>query len=158
MILLRRPRSPRSGIPLFKFARCYAHHTVKAETDALGMPLRPTWSIKELLSSYPKPTLASSTLTRIHELSALIPPGEGTKDHEKLKQELEELVRLVEAVKLVNTEGVVFQHWGPELGNGAEPDLEVGVTSSDVPCGSQLLVHAQKTVDGFYVVDADRRR
>jgi len=30
----------------------------------------------------------------------LIPPTEGTQEHEKLTREMEELVRLVEAVKL----------------------------------------------------------
>ncbi|KAF9268253.1 hypothetical protein L218DRAFT_604243 [Marasmius fiardii PR-910] len=156
MLILRRPA--RFRIPLLKFVRCYTGNIVEHETDCLGIPLRPSWSVKELLLSYPKPTLASSTLTRIHEMSALIPPEEGTKDHENLKQDLEELVRLVEAVKLVNTEGAVYEHWGPELGDGAEPVSENEVILPDETSGSQLLAHAAKTVDGFYVVDADRRR
>src|ERR1700726_1975437 len=73
----------------------------RPETDALGIPLRPTWSVDELLSSYPKPSTTPATLRRLHELSALLPPAEDTPEHDALKRELDELIRLVEAVKLV---------------------------------------------------------
>ncbi|KAK1231720.1 hypothetical protein PQX77_005152 [Marasmius sp. AFHP31] len=137
----------------FPITRRVAH-----ETDSLGIPLKPTWSVNGLLSSYPKPTISSATLSRLHDLSALIPPEEGTKEHEKLKRELEELIRLVEAVKLVNTDGVVYEHWGPELGDGAEP-LPEDVKDEEMEIsGRKLLEYATKTEDGLYVVEADRRR
>ncbi|KAG6831889.1 hypothetical protein H0H92_007006 [Tricholoma furcatifolium] len=124
--------------------------TVKHETDEYGIPLKPTWSVHELLSSYPKPTLSSATLARLHELAALIPPAEGTEEHAKLKVEMEELIRLVEAVKLVHTQGVrptTFKL----------PDEQAG-SLGDEPSGRALLRHASRTQDGFYVVDADKKR
>nr|GAT53847.1 predicted protein [Mycena chlorophos] len=74
--------------------------------DAAGIPSRPTWSVNELLASYPRPTLPPSALKRLHDLSALVPPEENSPEYIKLKTELEELIRLVEAVKLVDTTGV----------------------------------------------------
>ena len=72
------------------------------ETDSHAIPTRPTWSVNELLSSYPKPQISPATLKHLHELSALIPPEEGTPEHAKLTAEMENLVKLVEAVKLVD--------------------------------------------------------
>lgn len=126
------------------------------ETDTCGIPLRPTWSVYELLSSYPKPTISSATLEHIHELSALIPPKEGTPEHEKLLQELGDLIKLVEAVKLVNTDGVqctdrVYKEdWDRALAE-TETTVQGGT-------GRSLLTHASRSVDGLYVVDADRKR
>ncbi|KAG5340462.1 hypothetical protein C0989_001478 [Termitomyces sp. Mn162] len=124
--------------------------TVNHEIDDCGVPLKPTWSVHELLSSYPKPTLSSATLTRLHELSALRPPEKGSIEEKKLKGEMEELIRLVEAVKLVNTQGVHPTTF--EL-----PDQQAGF-SEDEPSGRYLLENAARTLDGFYVVDSDRRR
>ncbi|KZS98098.1 hypothetical protein SISNIDRAFT_481960 [Sistotremastrum niveocremeum HHB9708] len=78
----------------------------EVEVDELGVPVRPTWSVNELLSSYPKPTLSDEKFKRLHELSALVPPQEGTPEHAELKSRMEELIRLVEAVKLVDTSSV----------------------------------------------------
>ncbi|KAF8076088.1 hypothetical protein FPV67DRAFT_396838 [Lyophyllum atratum] len=128
---------------------------VKHDTDECGIPLKPTWSVHELLSSYPKPTLLSSTLTRLHELSALKPPAEGTPEHAKLKREMEELIRLVEAVKLVDTEGVhPTGHCGK---SGGTPDQHL-LSANREASGRNLLQHASRTSAGFYVVDAERKR
>ncbi|KAG6866508.1 hypothetical protein C0991_003052 [Blastosporella zonata] len=124
--------------------------TVKYETDECGIPLKPTWSVHELLSSYPKPTLSSATLTRLHELAALIPPQEGTTEHAKLKGEMEELIKLVEAVKLVDTRNVHPTSF--KLPDQQSP------ASGDEPSGQSLLRNAARTKDGFYVVDSDRKR
>ncbi|KAF8268262.1 hypothetical protein EI94DRAFT_1915594, partial [Lactarius quietus] len=72
------------------------------ETDDCAIPLKPTWSVDDLLSSYPRPTISSLALDRLHVLSALIPPEEGTPEHAKLIRELEDLVKLVESVRLFN--------------------------------------------------------
>ncbi|KAG6849222.1 hypothetical protein H0H93_010344 [Arthromyces matolae] len=125
-------------------------YSTKEETDELGIPLKPTWSVHELLSSYPKPTLSSATLTRLHNLSALTPPKEGTIEHEVLKNEMEELIRLVEAVKLVDTEDVRPATF--ELPDQASTPLGVD------PKGRELLRTAARTADGFYVVDSDKKR
>ena len=141
----------------------YSTATSKFQTDSYGLPLQPTWSVNDLLSSYPTPTITPSTLDRLHELSALIPPAEGTLEHDTLKREMEDLVKLVEAVKLVDV--------GDESGSdGQIPDGRVwaegtGVGPVDVqakPDGdvtsSELLRFARRTSNGLFVVDADRTK
>ncbi|KAG7449404.1 uncharacterized protein BT62DRAFT_945640 [Guyanagaster necrorhizus] len=123
----------------------------RTETDEFGIPLKPTWSVNELLSSYPTPTISPATLIHLHDLAALIPPEEGSKKFDKVKGELEELVRLVEAVKLVDTKGVDLDAATERMDNRQlnAPPLDAS--------GRSLLKHAARTVDGFYVVDADKR-
>ncbi len=109
----------------------------------------------ELLTSYPKPSVSFQTLTRLHELAALVPPAEGTSGEAKLKEEISELVRLVEAVKLIDTQGVSFAtRWDEEDMDRRNPQLP----PRDISEGQELLKHAARTKDGFYLVDADRRR
>ena len=138
----------------------------KPQADSCGIPLHPTWSVHELLSSYPTPTITSSTLKRLHELSALVPPEEGTPEHDSLKRELEDLIKLVEAVKLVS----LGDNPGEVSAEKQIPDGRVwaegtGIRSTDVPAeadgevtGSTLLRFADRTSDGLYVVDADRTK
>lgn len=80
-----------------------------------------------------------------------------------MTSELEDLVKLVEAVKLVDCNVL---HSDQEGGNkipdgrilpkGMGIDLTVGDVE-EVRNGRDLLRHAARTEDGFYVVDADRR-
>ncbi|KAF7355052.1 hypothetical protein MSAN_01420700 [Mycena sanguinolenta] len=125
------------------------------DTDLSGIPRRPTWSVNELLSSYPVPSLAPQTLKHLHDLSALVPPEEGTPEYHKLKTELEELIRLVEAVKMVDTEGVsAFERHDP-----GKQAVELNPAHEPRPNGGRsLLKHAARTRDGFYIVDADKPR
>ncbi|KAK0190750.1 hypothetical protein F5146DRAFT_567021 [Armillaria mellea] len=123
----------------------------RAETDEFGIPLKPTWSVNELLSSYPTPTISPATLNHLHDLAALMPPEEGSEKFDKVKGELEELVRLVEAVKLVDTAGVDLDAATERTDN---PQLNAPPLSAS---GCSLLKHAARTVDNFYVVDADKR-
>ncbi|KAK0230582.1 hypothetical protein IW262DRAFT_1453506 [Armillaria fumosa] len=123
----------------------------RTETDEFGIPLKPTWSVNELLSSYPTPTISPVTLNHLHDLAALIPPEEGSEKFGKVKGELEELVRLVEAVKLVDTAGVDLDAVTEETDN---PQLNAPPLDA---AGRSLLKHAARTVDDFYVVDADKR-
>lgn len=134
----------------------------EAELDTFGIPSSPTWSVNDLLSSYPTPTITPTTLNRLHELSALIAPVEGTQAHDTLKGEMEQLIRLVEAVKLVDLSDTLSSDRIPdgriwEQGTGVQP---VGMqTSVDADAsGSALLRFANRTSDGLYVVDADRTR
>lgn len=126
------------------------------ETDSCGIPLKPTWSVYELLSSYSKPTISSATLEHIHELSALNPPKDGTPEREKLLQDLGDLVKLVEAVKLVNTDGAQL------TGRIYKKDWDRALASKgkavEGETGQSLLKHGSRTADGFYVVDAERKR
>lgn len=133
-----------------------------AETDDCSIPLRPSWSVHDLLSSYPKPTLSPSTLTHLHRLSALTPPEEGTPEHAKLTSELEDLIKLVEAVKLVDCSELKDEDKIPDgriLPKGVGIDLTGGGGGGgeEVTDGRELLKHAARTENGFYVVDADRR-
>ena len=117
-------------------------------------------------SSYPKPTISPSTLRRIHELSALVPPVESTDEHKQLTLEMENLVKLVEAVKLVDTSEIdqLALSKGEAVPDGriwAEGtgiDLQADVTGRTGEEGQSLLQHAARTENGMYVVDTDRRR
>ncbi|KIJ70475.1 hypothetical protein HYDPIDRAFT_78497 [Hydnomerulius pinastri MD-312] len=138
----------------------YLSASTGIETDACGIPLKPTWSVKELLSSYPSPSISPATFKRLHELSALIPPAEGTVEHDTMKKELEEMVRLVEAVKLIKVDGPV---------DGSIPDgriwaegtgilLSEGAVDGDEAKGRKLLELASRTEGDMYVVETDRKR
>jgi len=164
-VLLRARRVRFQDLPVI-LARPNSNHSRatlrQEETDSLGIPVRPTWSVDELLSSYPKPTITPSTLKHLHDLSALIPPDEGTDAHAKLTSEMENLVKLVEAVKLVEVddldnsdqipdgriwaEGVSVEH--------SKGDLEEGEIG-----GRALLRHASRTSpNGLYLVESDRSK
>ncbi|KAF5393662.1 hypothetical protein D9757_000290 [Collybiopsis confluens] len=129
------------------------------DTDSEGLPVRPVWSVNELLSSYPKPELSSETFKHLHKLSALIPPDEHTPEFGELKKELEELVRLVEAVKLVDTAGVQPVDLRPTLGHREEAEVvDEDERAEDGETGRELLKYASRTSGEFYVVEADRKR
>ncbi len=135
------------------------------EVDETGIPLQPTWSVNEVLSSYPRPTINPSTLKRLYELSALIPPAEGTAEHAKLTREMEELVKLVEAVKLVDVRRVTEEGSVPDgriqaFLEGVTLDAEEFDESGDANAAEvhALLTHASRTMDGLFVVEADKPR
>ncbi|KAI0676995.1 hypothetical protein C8Q78DRAFT_1073742 [Trametes maxima] len=135
-----------------------------ADVDASGIPLKPTWSVNKLLSSYPRPTITPATLKRLHELSALIPPEEGTPEHVRLTREIEDLVKLVEAVKLVDVSSVAGQGehtvpdgriWAEGEGINLESEPSTSEGDSQDTSGSALLTHASRTMDGLYVDYSD---
>lgn len=133
--------------------------TRQVATDACGIPLKPTWSLRELLSSYPSPSLSPVTFQRLHQLSALIPPTEGTPEYDATRKQLDELVRLVEAVKLVNVDRPTDSSipdgrvWAEDTGISlAKEPLDEGIR------GTKLLDHASRTLEGMYVVETDRER
>ena len=133
------------------------------ETDDCAIPLKPTWSVDDLLSSYPRPTISSSALHRLHVLSALISPEEGTSAHSRLTRELEDLVKLVESVRLFNA---------PSASSSVDTIFDsrvlaegTGVNLQKIPPGNcdlaaldpvELLSRASRTENGFYVVHSDR--
>ena len=138
------------------------HTTI--ETDEYGIPVRPTWSVNELLSSYPKPTISPATLKHLHTLSALIPPEEGSPAHAKLTEEIQDLVKLVEAVKLVNTDSVDDGNGVPDgriwaEGIGIDLDAEPTPADENEVQGRDLLKHAKNvSQEGLYLVDSDRSK
>lgn len=111
------------------------------------------------MSSYPSPSLSPATFHRLHELSALIPPKEGTPEYDITKKELDELVRLVEAVKLVNVDHPT---------DSSIPDGRIWAEGSGIPLtkepldgdvqGTRLLDYANRTLENMYVVETDRVR
>ena len=120
--------------------------------------------MNELLSSYPRPAITPATLKRLHELSALLPPEEGTPEHAKLTQEVEELVKLVEAVKLVDVGKVAEDGvpdgriWAKGEGISLTTESHEDPADSEAASGRALLAHASRTMDGLYVVEADKPR
>jgi hypothetical protein len=133
------------------------------KTDDCAIPLKPVWSVDDLLSSYPRPTISSSALRRLHVLSALIPPEEGTPEHIKLSRELEDLVKLVESVRLFNAPdasnlvdtAVDARVWA----QGTGIDLEKpppGGHGQEALDPTELLSWASRTADGLYVIHSDR--
>ncbi|KAJ7283502.1 hypothetical protein C8J57DRAFT_1498550 [Mycena rebaudengoi] len=123
------------------------------ETDSCGIPIRPTWSVNELLSSYPTPSIPPSAFTHLHRLSALIPPEEGTPEYSQLKLELEDLIRLVEAVKIVDTKHVVGLPDREDPGRHA-----ADVAATQEVASRSLLKHSARAREGFYIVDADKHQ
>ena len=134
------------------------------ETDEDGIPIRPTWSVNDLLSSYPRPTISPATFKHLHTLSALIPPEEGSPEHAKLTEEMQDLVKLVEAVKLVNTESVGDENNVPDgriwaEGTGIDLDAESAPVDENEVQGRGLLKYAKNvSPEGLYLIDSDRSR
>ncbi|KAH9963122.1 hypothetical protein BC827DRAFT_1193512 [Russula dissimulans] len=133
------------------------------ETDDCAIPLKPTWSVDDLLSSYPRPIISSPALRRLHVLSALIPPEEGTPEHAKLTRELEDLVKLVESVRLSNVPGasspvntaVDSRVWV----EGTGIDLQkapIGDRDQEALDPAELLSRASRTEKGLYIIHSDR--
>jgi len=141
-------------------------HTLRTEveTDEHGIPVRPTWSVNELLSSYPKPTISPATLKHLHTLSALIPPEEGSPEHAKLTEEMQDLVKLVEAVKLVNTDSVDDGNGIPDgriwaEGTGIDLDAEPTPAEENEVQGRDLLKYSKNvSKEGLYLIDSGRTK
>ena len=134
-----------------------------------AIPQHPTWSVHELISSYPRPQISNETLKKLHQLSALVPPEEGSSEHERMRRELEELVRLVEAVKLVDTGGgstgettciVDGRVWPEGMGMALTKEKSIkefeGVEEGE--SGANLLKYASDTRNGLYTVESERSR
>ncbi|KAJ1308860.1 hypothetical protein OPQ81_004548 [Rhizoctonia solani] len=113
-------------------------HKASANTsvDELCVPLKATWSVAQLLSTYPAPELSDATFARLHRLAALDPPDSASQDKQTLKMELQELLRLVEAVNRIWAEG-----------RGMDLDAPMANHIGEVH-GEALLKHAKKHIDG----------
>ncbi|KAF8511171.1 hypothetical protein JB92DRAFT_2726194 [Gautieria morchelliformis] len=127
-------------------------------TDELGLPLSPPWSVHALINSYSSPTLSDSTLLKMYDSAALVPPAADTREFREVKREMEDLVRLVEAVRTAPQEPMEGEGEGPADGR-VWPSAK-GLALEDVvdpdealPSGRELLEHAQRTRNGCYLVD-----
>lgn len=160
---LIRPNSNAARLHLRYYTASPRRDPPLVETDDCAIPLRPTWSVDDLLSSYPRPTISSHALDRLHTLSALIPPEEGTPEHANLIRELEDLVKLVESVRLVNVSSdSTPSHVVADARIWAE---NAGIDLQKVPSGAhdrealgpaELLSRASRTENGLYVMHSDR--
>lgn len=140
-------------IQLFRDTNIRRSKSSTRPVDPCGIPIEPTWSVNELLSSYPSPALSNQTIKKLYELSALVPLEEGTPRYESVKTSLEEMIRLVEAIRLVDTTGVSPQ--GRRVKEDADRERFALKPKEN---GEALLKHASCVSNGFYVVDSDRRR
>jgi len=142
--------------------------TKQVEVDEVGIPLKPTWSVRSLLASYPSPSVNDDTLDRLHRLAALQAPEKDSKEREALKEEMEGLVRLVGAVRIAELDGKKSSEH-PGLVDGRvyplpqtvslEPNAEVadaGVhfmeNGEESPNGRELLKHSQTATQTSYVL------
>ena len=97
-------------------------------------------------------------------LSALIPPEEGSPENAKLTEEIQDLVKLVEAIKLVGTESVGDENdipdgriWAEGIGIGL--DAESIPVDNDEVQGCDLLKYAKiVSLEGLYLIDFDRSK
>ncbi|EPQ59605.1 hypothetical protein GLOTRDRAFT_136436 [Gloeophyllum trabeum ATCC 11539] len=161
----------RAASPTARIAGCklsgmhYSTRPVKGlvETDECAIPVQPTWSVNDLLSSYPKPSISPAKLKHLHELSALLPPEEGSAEHAILTEEMQDLAKLVEAVRLADLhelaeEGVPDGRvWADGIGIDLKDQDGVPALEDEVR-GRDLLTWAPRMSNEMYVVETDKRR
>ena len=114
----------------------------------------------------------------MYQLSALIPPDENTLEFANVKQELEQMVRLIEAVKFVDTATIVATTAILESEEGDSlssiPDGRVCATEkgmalssntrdvefeeTDIESGTVLLKYASRKTLGMYIVETEKQR
>lgn len=150
--LSKRRHVHRPSIRLEDSSKPSSHVSPVDEMSSFEEMTAPTWSVHELLSTYPAPKLSPAVLSKLHKLSALKAPEEGSDAFTKLQREMEELIRLVEAVKLVDTTGIdsdgrIWPH-----GRGITLEETQNAEPNTVEEGN-LLKHAAKSANGLYVVD-----
>ena len=119
--------------------------------DSLSIPLRPSWSVHELLGRYPAPSVDANALTRLHKIAALDPPPGDSPQFKAIKEELEQLVKLVEAVKLVPQSSNSYR-----AGDGMIWPAGTGLKTTDGVPGlrnqpASLLKHAAVVKEGAFL-------
>jgi hypothetical protein len=141
-----------------------AKESNQIEVDEFGIPIKPTWSVRSLLASYPSPSINDETFNKLHRLAALRAPEKDSKEREVLREEMEGLVRLVGAVRIakVNGEntgeeqGLVDGRIYPlpqtiELGYKAK-DEHLDGAEAELPNGRELLRHSRTANQTAYVL------
>lgn len=147
------------------------------ELDAEGLlPRGSRWSIRRLLESQPRVNLSSHQLQHLYKLSALNPPAQDSQAEQSIKAELEEMIRLVEAVRRAPSSSLksveaAQQETGQTLpdgrvwpeGHGMPLELDWGTPSksktqsTDEISPSHILKLAKKTHKGFYTAPSPRQ-
>lgn len=140
------------------------HNPLKpsVETDELGLPLTPA---PIPIPDIPKSSISRETLVKLHRLSALNPPEEGSPEEMQLKAELGELLGLMDIVKDVEmpqgevdlrqllTEGVgevVIDEKVAEAGAGVQKARMEEKLEHREKHGKELLDWATRRVGDYY--------
>lgn len=144
-------------------ARQYASHNPlkpSTPTDSLGLPLTPQPPPIPTI----KPTqISRETLVKLHKLSALNPPPEGSIEEAQVKAELSELIGLMDIVKEVElppgdlrtiTQELLGQGVGSvvfdQLDEEAQKTKVVQEAEEREKHGKELLEWATKRVGDYY--------
>jgi hypothetical protein len=106
----------------------------QVEVDELGIPIKPTWSVRSLLASYPSPSINDGTFDKLHRLAALRAPEKDSKEREILREEMEGLIRLVGAVRVAEV-------------NGEKPSEEQGLVDGRIYSLPQTIELGRKAKD-----------
>ncbi len=151
--------------------RLYTNKPPRKPTDVddYGFPLEPTWSVEGLLTSYEGDAplkLDDASLERLHTLSALVPPKVGSEERAKLQRELEELMKLVNAVRVApvatntTTEGIPDGRIYPTATVFRLKDVEGEreVEELDETNGLVLLKHRQADQKRYEIPNLGQRR
>jgi hypothetical protein len=140
------------------------HNPLKptVETDELGLPVTPA---PLPIPDIPRANLSRETLVKLHRLSALKPPEEGSPEEMQLKAELGELLGLMDIVKNVEmpqgevnlrqllTEGVsevVIDEKVAEVGAGLQQARMEEKLEHREKHGKELLDWATRRVGDYY--------
>ena len=157
------------SLHLWRVPRRILHHPTSRRFIQSNTPSGTTsdvpaasWSIKELLQSYPAPKVDDKTLNRLHKLAALKPPKAGSEEFESLRRELEDMIRLVEAVKTIEipdtpATGTFDGRVWPDS-QGLQFDDSIAEShGKKAPHGRDLLKHSSAANDEFYLVELAKR-
>lgn len=125
--------------------------------DEYGVPTSPSWSVRQLLKDYPAPTLSNATFEKLHKLSALNPPSD-PDERESLRRQLEELIKMVNAVRIAplpddRGDGKIedARIWPEDYGIDLERTFQP--PGEDEPHGRELLAHSRvSNGEGVYVL------
>ena len=132
------------------------------QVDEDGIPLSPPYSIRSLLSSLPAPKLSDKQFIHLHTLSSLHPPASGTPEFTDKKAQLEEMIRLVEAVRdqpvdgaadAAVEEGIPDGRIWPEP--GADPE-ETDAKAVGIPLDWTKVRKSRKEVQEAFLAAGER--
>lgn len=125
--------------------------------DEYGVPISPSWSVRQLLKDYPAPTLSDVAFEKLHRLSALNAPSDPT-ERESLRRQLEGLIKMVNAVRIAplpdsEEDGKIedARIWPED--HGIDLERTVQPLGEGEPHGRELLVHSKvSNVEGVYIL------
>ncbi|GAA5845014.1 hypothetical protein JCM5353_003395 [Sporobolomyces roseus] len=126
------------------------------EVDSLCLPLTSPYTLSSLLPSSPSP-LSSETLSKLHKLSALLPPSPADPTTHSHLSGLDELISIVQRIREVDTSSLGLKEGemvDARIRAEAEPiDLaRKGRNKEELEVeGERLLECAEKREGGYFV-------